>query len=263
MDFLSVFSDYGMTAIVALIIFSFFAGFFDSIVGGGGLISIPGLLISLPNTPLPTIFGTNKIAAVAGTSTSAIQYSQRIKFNLPLLIVISTCAGFAAFLGAKAVSFIHVNTLKPIILIILIAIAIYTFSKKDLGLVQSKTLSLKKQFLFGSFIGLVIGFYDGFFGPGSGSFFVLGFILILGFEFIQASAYSKAINSITQFSALLVFIKQGNYLLEIALLMGICNVSGNIIGTRLAIKKGNWFIRTIFLVIVSIMIIRYAYDIFI
>ena len=263
MDVLNIFSDYGMTTILALIVFSFFAGFFDSIVGGGGLISIPGLLISLPNTPLPTIFGTNKIAAVAGTSTSAIQYSQRIKFNFFLLVVISTFAGLAAFLGAKTVSYIHVNTLKPIILVVLIGIAIYTFFKKDLGLVQTKSLSIKKQFLYGSIIGLVIGFYDGFFGPGSGSFFVLGFILILGFEFIEASAYAKVINAFTQFSALLVFIKQGNYLLEIALLMAVCNISGNIVGTRLAIKKGNGFIRTIFLVIVSIMIVRYAYDIFI
>jgi uncharacterized membrane protein YfcA len=242
---------------------SFVAGFIDAVVGGGGLIQIPALLISLPKTPLPTIFGTNKIAALAGTSISAIQYSKRIKFNYKLLITISICAGLASFLGAKVVSFINVNTLKPVILVVLILIAIYTFLKKDLGTVQTKNLSFDKQLIYGSLIGIMVGFYDGFFGPGTGSFFVLGFVVILGFEFVQASAYSKVINCMTNISALLVFIKQGNYILELAIIMSVCNITGNVIGTRLALKKGNTFVRTIFLLIVTLMIFRYGYDLFI
>jgi uncharacterized membrane protein YfcA len=242
---------------------SFVAGFIDAVVGGGGLIQIPALLISLPKTPLPTIFGTNKIAALAGTSISAFQYSKRIKFNYKLLITISICAGLASFLGAKVVSFINVNTLKPVILVVLILIAIYTFLKKDLGAVQTKNLSFDKQLIYGSLIGIIVGFYDGFFGPGTGSFFVLGFVVILGFEFVQASAYSKVINCMTNISALLVFIKQGNYILELAIIMSVCNITGNVIGTRLALKKGNTFVRTIFLLIVTLMIFRYGYDLFI
>jgi uncharacterized membrane protein YfcA len=263
MDFLNIFTDYGTVVIISLIMLSFVAGFIDAVVGGGGLIQIPALLISLPKTPLPTIFGTNKIAALAGTSISAIQYSKRIKFNYKLLITISICAGLASFLGAKVVSFINVNTLKPIILVVLILIAIYTFLKKDLGAVQTKNLSFDKQLIYGSLIGIMVGFYDGFFGPGTGSFFVLGFVVILGFEFVQASAYSKVINCMTNISALLVFIKQGNYILELAIIMSVCNITGNVIGTRLALKKGNTFVRTIFLLIVTLMIFRYGYDLFI
>ena len=160
-------------------------------------------------------------------------------------------------------SYINVTTLKPVILIVLIAIAIYTFVKKDLGSVQTKHLTFDKQLIYGSLIGFVIGFYDGFFGPGTGSFFVLGFVVILGFEFIKASAYSKVINCMTNISALIVFIRQGNYLLELAIVMSVCNITGNLIGTRLALKKGNTFVRTFFLLIVTLMILRYGYDIFI
>jgi uncharacterized membrane protein YfcA len=146
---------------------------------------------------------------------------------------------------------------------VLILIAIYTFLKKDLGAVQTKNLSFDKQLIYGSLIGIMVGFYDGFFGPGTGSFFVLGFVVILGFEFVQASAYSKVINCMTNISALLVFIKQGNYILELAIIMSVCNITGNVIGTRLALKKGNTFVRTIFLLIVTLMIFRYGYDLFI
>jgi hypothetical protein len=117
--------------------------------------------------------------------------------------------------------------------------------------------------VYGSLIGLIIGFYDGFFGPGTGSFFVLGFVVVLGFDFLHASAYAKVLNCMTNISALIVFIRQGNYLLELAILMAICNITGSLIGTKIALKKGNTFIRTLFLLIVSLMILRYAYDVFI
>jgi hypothetical protein len=178
------------------------------------------------------------------------------------LVTIAFFAGLASFLGAQTIQYINVNTLKPAVLFVLIGIAVYTFAKKDLGAVQSKTLPFNKQFIYGSLIGFVVGFYDGFFGPGTGSFFVLGFVVILGFEFVQASAYSKVINCMTNTTALFVFIKQGNYLLELAILMAICNIIGNVVGTKLALKKGNQFVRVIFLCIVMVMIIRYAYDIF-
>jgi len=178
------------------------------------------------------------------------------------MITIALFAGIASFLGARTIQYIDVNTLKPAVLFVLIAIAVYTFVKKDLGSMQTKSLSFNKQLIYGSFIGFIVGFYDGFFGPGTGSFFVLGFVVMLGFEFVQASAYSKVIICMTNGAALLVFIKDGNYLLELAILMAISNIVGNIVGTKLALNKGNRFVRVIFLCIVSIMIVRYAYDIF-
>jgi hypothetical protein len=263
MDFAYVISDYGWIALASIILFSFLAGFIDAVVGGGGLIQLPALLITLPNIPLPTIFGTNKIAALAGTSISAIQYSKQIKFNYKLLFVISICTALTSFLGAKVITYLNVAVLKPAILIVLIVIAAYTFLKKDLGAIQTKSLTQNKQLVYGSLIGLIIGFYDGFFGPGTGSFFVLGFVVVLGFDFLHASAYAKVLNCMTNISALIVFIRQGNYLLELAILMAICNITGSLIGTKIALKKGNTFIRTLFLLIVSLMILRYAYDVFI
>lgn len=262
MQLLALFSEFQSLTIIYLIIFSFIAGFIDSVVGGGGLIQLPALLINLPQTPVATLFGTNKIAALSGTSVAAYQYSKKIKFNFLLLFTVAVFAFATSFLGAKAVTTIDVNKLRPIILGILIIIAIYTFIKKDLGGSPTKNLSSKKQLIFGSLIGAIVGFYDGFFGPGTGSFLVLGFVVVLGFEFITASAYSKIINCITNISALTVFISKGNFILGIGLVMAISNISGSIIGSKLAIKRGNGFIRIIFLVIVALMILRYAYDIF-
>lgn len=263
---MSIFNDfinnYGLFTVISLIFLSFLAGFIDAVVGGGGLIQLPAMLINFPTLPLPVLLGTNKIAALSGTSVAAFQYAKKIKFDYKLLFIISLASLISSFLGAKVVSYIDTNVLKPLILVILIVIAIYTFLKKDLGSVETKNLPLNQQILYGVLLALVVGFYDGFFGPGTGSFFVLGFVVILGFEFVKASAYSKVINCMTNLAALYVFVKQGDYLLDIAIIMAIFNILGNLIGSKLALKKGNEFVRIIFLVIVSIMIIRYGYDIF-
>ena len=262
MPFLEILSDYTIWTILSLAILAFIAGFIDAVVGGGGLIQIPALLVFFPNAPVPTLFGTNKIAALSGTSIAAFQYSRRIKFDFKLLALISFCAFVASYLGAKTVSYINSATLKPLVLFILIAIAIYTFLKKDLGSLKTKQLSHQKQLIYAAITGLLVGFYDGFFGPGTGSFFVLAFVVILGFEFVEASAYSKVVNCMTNISALIVFIRQGNFMLEIAILMAVFNVLGSIIGSKMAIKRGNGFIRVFFLIIVAVMIVKYGIDVF-
>ena len=255
-------NDIGYAKIALIVIVTFVAGFVDAVVGGGGLMTIPAMLIGFPTTPVATIFGTNKIAAFSGTSVAAFQYARRIKFNYKLLFLIAFFASVASFSGARLVNYIDIKTFKPIILVILVLITIYTLVKKDLGSVQTKNLGLQKQSLYGSVLGLVVGFYDGFFGPGTGSFLILGFVLMLGFEFIEASAYAKVINCFTNISALVVFIRNGNYILEVAILMAIANITGNILGTRMAFKKGNQFVRLVFLIIVTLMIARYSYDVF-
>jgi len=259
---LELLADFSMVTILSLMFFAFIAGFLDAVVGGGGLIQLPALLINFPNTAIPTLFGTNKIAALSGTSIAAFQYAKRIRIDVSLLLITAVSSFIASFVGARIVSIINSDTLKPLILIILILIAIYTYFKKDLGALKTKELSKRKQMIYGSSLGLLIGFYDGFFGPGTGSFLVLSFVVVLGFEFVTASAYAKIINCFTNISALLVFISQGNYLLEIAILMAISNIIGNVIGANMALKRGNAFVRIIFLIIVSLMIIRYAYDVF-
>lgn len=262
MILLSILDEIPLYTLIAITGLAFIAGFLDAVVGGGGLIQLPALLINFPKEPIATLFGTNKIAAFSGTSVAAFGYAKRIRFNPALLLVISLAAFGASYLGAKAVSKLDVSILKPVILVILIAIAIYTYFKKELGAEKTKSLPTRQLLLYGALIGIVVGFYDGFFGPGTGSFLVLGFVVILGFDFLHASAYAKIVNCFTNFSALLVFIKQGNYLLSVAIVMAAFNVLGNILGTKMALKRGNGFVRIVFLVIVGIMIIRYAYDVF-
>lgn len=259
---LELFPNYSFPTLIALVVLSFIAGFIDAVVGGGGLVQLPALLINLPKHALPSLLGTNKIAGLSGTSVAAYQYSRRIKFDYRLLAVISFFSFIASFFGAKTVSYIRVDALKPAVFVILVLIAIYTFLKKDLGQLPSKVLPFAQQMAMGSLIGLVVGFYDGFFGPGTGSFFVLGFVVVLGFEFVAASAYAKMVNCVTNVSALVVFVRQGNYLLGIAVLMAVCNVLGSFTGSHIALKKGNSFVRVVFLLIVSLMILRYGYDIF-
>jgi len=261
MEGISLFGEQTLWTILTLGLFSFVAGFIDAVAGGGGLIQLPALLITLPNAEIPSLFGTNKIAGLAGTSMAASQYARKIRFNYKVLIIISFFTAIASFMGAKTLRFLDSDNLKPFILIVLVFIAVYTFIKKDLGSVQTKTLPERKQMLFGSILGLIIGFYDGFFGPGTGSFLMLGFVVLLGFEFVQASAYSKFINCIANISALIVFLRNGDYFVEFAIVMAICNVAGNFVGSRTALKRGNRFVRVFFLIIVSMLILRFAYDI--
>jgi uncharacterized protein len=261
-SFLAVLFENEISLLIILAFASLFAGFIDAIVGGGGLIQFPALSILCPNASVATVFGTNKIAGLSGTSIAAVQYAKRIKFDYKLLFITALSSFLFAFIGAKLVSSINVNILKPFIFFMLIGIAIYTFLKKDFGAFKTKKLATTKKYIFGFILGVIIGFYDGFLGPGTGSFLVLGFVSLLGFEFLEASAYAKIINCVTNISSLYVFISQGNYLLEIAIVMAISNVLGSIIGSKMAILKGNLFIRKIFLIVVCIMILRYGYDVF-
>jgi uncharacterized membrane protein YfcA len=262
MNLLELFTPHDISILIIIAFASLLAGFIDAVVGGGGLIQFPAFMILFPNSSIPTAFGTNKIAGLSGTSIAAVQYAKRVKFNWKLLLITAFSSFIFSFIGAKLVSRIDVNILKPFIFFMLIAIAIYTFKKKDFGSYSTKVLSNEKKYLFGFLLGIIIGFYDGFLGPGTGSFLVLGFVALLGFEFLEASAYAKTINCITNISALYVFISQGNYILEIAIIMAISNISGSIIGARMAILKGNQFIRKLFLFVVVIMIFSYGYDVF-
>ncbi|MCE7040089.1 TSUP family transporter [Dyadobacter sp. CY312] len=262
MDFSSFSTDYPLILLLSLSTLAFIAGFIDAVVGGGGLIQIPALLIAFPDKAVATLFGTNKIAAISGTSVAAYQYSKRIKFDYRLLIAVSVTAFVASFLGAKAVSMVRADILRPIILVILIFMLVYVYTNKNLGAVQARILPFARQLLLGSLIGLVVGFYDGFFGPGTGSFLILGFVVLLRFDFLTASGYAKLINCVTNISALSVFIRHGNFLLGIGLMMAAFNIAGNIIGSRMALRQGNGFVRKIFLVVVSLMILRYGYDVF-
>jgi len=151
--------------------------------------------------------------------------------------------------------------MKPIIFFVLVLIAIYTFTKKNLGQANAqKQLSFSNN--KGAFLCLALGFYDGFIGPGAGSLLVLAFISFLGFDFLQANAHAKVVNLATNLGSILLFILKGSILWGIALPMAFCNAIGGIIGSKMAIQKGNQFIRTVFLIVIIATLCRLGYDVF-
>lgn len=245
-----------------LIGFAFCAGLIDAAVGGGGLIQTPALLNFYPNTPLATLFGTNKLASVFGTASATLNYIRRVCFDYRLLVLIASCAGVFSLLGARSVSLIPQEILRPIVLFLLIAIAIYTFKQKQFGLAQFE-FQWSKKVVFMAILGAsLIGFYDGIFGPGTGSFFIFFFIQYLKFDFLHASALAKVANLMTNIAALSFFIPSGHVLWQVGLAMAVANVIGSLCGVRLAFRYGTGFIRKLFLVLLVCLIGRLAWQTF-
>jgi uncharacterized protein len=240
---------------------AFGAGFIDAVVGGGGLIQVPALLINLPKMPFSTLSGTGKFAGLCGTSVAAVQYAQKIRFHRPLLLITVLTAMLFAYFGALCVRLLPNDLLKPLILLLLVMVFIYTLIRKDFGQTQTKNLPQPQMLLYGGLTGILVGFYDGFFGPGTGSFLVLFFIVIIGFDFLQASAHAKVVNVATNFASLVHFIGHGDIIWQYAIPMAVCNLSGNFLGAKAAILKGNAFVRLIFLFVIAAMIVRYAFEI--
>lgn len=248
--------------IILLCLAAFLAGFTDAISGGGGLIQTPAALILLPQYPVVTVIGSLKLPASSGTFIAAIQYARKIKMNALLVLLLIVIAFSAAFAGSKLLSMVSNDFIKPFLLIVLIGVAVYTYSNKKFGVHAEKDHSMSQQWLRAILISVVLGFYDGFIGPGAGSFMMLAFITMLGFDFLTASAHTKMVNLASNLGSLLFFIISGKILWAIAIPMAVCNALGGLLGARLAILKGNTFIRIFFLAVVVIVIIRFAWDVF-
>ena len=248
--------------IVLLCIASFAAGFIDAIVGGGGLIQTPAGLILLPNLPVSTVIGTLKIPAFSGTSFAAYQYMKKVTMNWKILLIMMGLALPSAFLGSTLLTYMSNDFMKPLLLFILSLLAIYTYAKKNFGQHVAKNLSDSTLILNAVLISFIVGFYDGFIGPGTGSFFVVAFIALMGFDFLHASANAKMVNLATNFGSICLFALKGKIIWAIALPMAACNAFGGWLGAKLAISRGNGFIRIFFLVIVVGTLIRFAYDVF-
>ncbi|KYQ84599.1 MULTISPECIES: sulfite exporter TauE/SafE family protein [unclassified Acinetobacter] len=247
--------------ILTLVFFAFCAGTIDAAVGGGGLIQIPALMGALPQTAPATLFGTNKLASIFGTGSAAFSFVRRVKLQWSLLGVIALFAFISSFIGAACVSLIPTHILRPIVLIMLIVIAIYTFAKKQFGQVHVDQQITPKLLVLAAIGSLAIGFYDGIFGPGTGSFFIFFFIRFLQVDFLHASALAKIGNLMTNLAALSFFIPTGHVLFALGLMMAVANIAGSLLGVRLALKYGSGFIRILFLILVSILICRLGYQI--
>ena len=228
--------------ILSLIFFAFCAGAIDAAVGGGGLIQIPALMGALPNYATATVFGTNKLASICGTASAAFSYLRQVKLQWKLLAVIGVTAFVSSFGGAACVSLVPQEILRPFVLFMLIVIAIYTFFKKQFGQVHIQQETTNKMLLIAGIGGLAIGFYDGIFGPGTGSFFIFFFIRYLKVDFLHASALSKIGNFMTNFAALSFFIPTGHVLFQLGLMMAVANVVGSLVGVKMALKYGSGFL---------------------
>lgn len=248
--------------ILSLLFFAFTAGAIDAAVGGGGLIQIPALMGALPHTATATVFGTNKLASICGTASAAFSYMRQVKLEWKLLAVIAVTACISSFGGAACVSMIPQQVLRPFVLFMLIVIALYTLMKKQFGQVHFQQELSRKMLIIAGVGGLLIGFYDGIFGPGTGSFFIFFFIKYLKVDFLHASALSKIGNFMTNFAALSFFIPTGHVLFSLGLMMAVANVFGSLVGVKMALKYGSGFIRILFLILVSVLICRLAYQMF-
>ena len=250
------------TTIILLCIAAFAAGFVDAVVGGGGLIQTPMGLILLPQLPVSTVVGSLKIPAFSGTAFAAAQYIKKVVINWKLLLPMMALAMLASFAGSSLLTQMHNDFMKPVLLVVLTLVAIYTFIKKDFGQHKEKAHSPTTHIIYSLLISLVIGFYDGFIGPGAGSFLVMAFVVLMGYDFLHASANAKMVNLATNFGSILLFVIKGKILWAVAIPMALCNAAGGFTGAKLAINKGNKFIRIFFLIIVVGTLMRFAYDVF-
>jgi uncharacterized membrane protein YfcA len=241
---------------------SVLAGFVDAIVGGGGLILVPALFAAYPTAQPATLFGSNKGASIWGTALATHQYSQRVDMHWPVLIPAAAVGFFASFAGAWVVTLISPAFLRKVLPFILLAVLVYTLARKELGRTHAPRFAGRKEALVASAIGAAVGFYDGFFGPGTGSFFVFLFVRLLGYDFLNASASAKLLNTASNLAALILFTVKGHVWWQIALVMAICNVAGSLAGTHLALKHGAGFVRAVFVVVVSTLILKTSYDAF-
>jgi hypothetical protein len=254
-----MFGDITQVTVFFLILAAFSAGLVDAIAGGGGLIQLPALLIGLPQASTVEVLGTNKVASVFGTTASALTYRRRVKTDAIFLVTMALPAFFGSVLGALSASLIPTQSMRPIVFVLLVSVAIYTWRKPDLGSIEVLRYQKNKRFLISAIAGLVIGFYDGIFGPGTGSFLML-ILIYLGFAFLSASAIAKVVNVSTNLGAILVFGLHGAILWQVGLVLAMANVVGGLLGARLAIRGGSTLIRKVFLFVTVALIIRVGID---
>ena len=241
---------------------SVLAGFVDAIVGGGGLVLVPALFAVFPTTHPATLFGTNKSASIWGTAIAARQFGRRVDMHWASLLPAAATGFCGGFVGAWAVTVISPDILRKLLPLVLLCVLLYTLARKDLGRDHTPRLFGQARTLAACGIGLVLGFYDGFFGPGTGSFFVFLFVRVLGYDFLHASAAAKLLNTATNLAALILFAFKGHVWWQYAVVLAISNVVGSLAGTHLALKHGASFVRGVFIFVVSALILKTGYDAF-
>jgi hypothetical protein len=249
--------DFALLAVAA-----FVAGLVDAVVGGGGLIQIPAIFAVFPREVPATLLGTNKLASMFGTAVAAVRYTRRVTVAWSTAAPAALAAFALSFIGAWTVTRVPGDFVRSLLPLILLAVAVYTFKEKNLGAVHAPLHSGIKESLLATGAGAAIGFYDGFFGPGTGSFLIFLFVRFFGFDFLSASAAAKIVNVACNISALIWFGYSGHLIWQLGLTMAVCQIAGSLVGTRLALKHGSGFVRKLFLVVVGLLIVKTAFDTF-
>ena len=248
--------------LAALIVAAFVAGWVDAVVGGGGLIQLPALLIGLPSNTAPAvILGTNKISSFCGTATSSLTYALRIPLDWLTVLPLVIASAVGSAIGASLAKLLPKEAFTPIVLAALIGVGIYIWRRPQLGMVSQRKHAGRRHHGWTAVIGLAVGAYDGFLGPGTGSFFVILLVAVLGYGFLEASATAKIANLVTNLAAIVVFAVNGSVLWALGLMMGAANLIGGYLGARTAISRGNSFVRKVFLIVLTGLIIKLAYDV--
>ena len=232
------------------------AGFVDAVVGGGGLVQLPALLLGIPGASPVQVLATNKIASACGTAVSSATYYRRIRPDPRTFLPLMALALVGAFTGALAASRIPREAFEPIVLVALVVVGAYVLLRPELGEGTDLRFDGHRHLVAAMAVGFAIGLYDGVLGPGTGSFFVFALVGLLGYDFLQASAKARLANLATNIGALLLFIPSGAVLWDVGLLMGACNLVGGYVGARTAVARGARFVRVFFIVVVSAFIVR-------
>lgn len=247
--------------LLLLVLAGMAAGWVDAVVGGGGLIQLPALLVLFPEMSAVQALATNKVGSIMGTSTSAITYYRRIHPDLSTAAPMALAALLASIGGAALASFIPEQALRPIIVVVLVGVLVYTLARPNLGSVTDLRWEGNRHYGAAAGLGAVIGLYDGLLGPGTGSFLVMALVGVMGYAFLPASAIAKIVNFATNLGALLFFVPNGSVLWGIGLIVGTANLVGAYIGARMAVARGNRFVRVAFLVVVAALIVKLTWDV--
>jgi uncharacterized protein len=241
---------------------SFCAGFVDAIVGGGGLIQLPSLLAAYPGISPPVLLGTNKLGSICGTTGAVLRYMRVVRVPWRILMPAIGVAFLAALAGASLVSAVSPALFRPLVPVMLTAVLAYVLWNKDLGARHSPLVFSRRRACLALAAIVGIGIYDGFFGPGTGSFLMLLFIRFYGFDFLHASAAARTINVATNAGALLLFGIHGEVHWILGIALGACNATGSVLGAHTALKHGSKFVRVVFIAIVIALIAKTAVDAF-
>ncbi|SOC18103.1 hypothetical protein SAMN05880501_11040 [Ureibacillus xyleni] len=251
--------DLDLSIVVLLFLFGFLAAFIDSVVGGGGLIALPALLFT-GLSPSAAV-ATNKLAGTMGSLTSTITFYKSGKMDLKTIAKLFPIVFIASMIGAWIVHLMDPDLLKPLMLIMLALVAVYTVFKKDWGSISTYKKLTRKKFIGFIFLVSIIGFYDGFLGPGTGSFLIFAFLLI-GFDFLKAAGNAKFLNFASNIGALVMFLMLGQINFVYGFIMGVAQIIGAIVGSKFAIQRGTNYVRLLFIVVTILLLTKNTYDYF-